>query len=65
MVEESWPTDLKRNVMVYARYRWGLGDTAVNSSGEACLQGTFAEMGKGEHVINKQTAGNISGGVKD
>lgn len=25
----------------------GLGDTAVNISGEACLQGTFVEMGRG------------------
>lgn len=30
----------------------GLGDTAVNISGEVCLQGTFVEMGKGEHIIN-------------
>lgn len=35
-----------------------LGDTAVNISGKACLQGM------GEHIINKQIAGSVFGGVK-
>lgn len=33
--------------------RPGPGDTAVNIPGKACLQGTFVEMGKGEHIIDK------------
>lgn len=50
MVEESWPTDLKERSGDMPDRRSGPGDTAVNISGQACLQGAFAAMGKGEQL---------------